>query len=133
MAVTARRIRSAIHRPERRRPRLDIRRALAGGHRERPVSWRESGDGLAAGGFRRADGKKQPSPVGGTLAAHARPSVGDADGDPAFLAAGHAGLLAASDPDRRQPSGHRIRYLPAPLPAPPAGAGSDSTDASGAL
>ena len=70
---------------------------------------------------------------GGARAAHARPSARDSRGDPSLLAAGRARLLAAADPDRRQFPGHRVRYLPAGQPSPPAGAGADTADATRAL
>ena len=132
-AATARRIRSAIHRLERRRGRLGTCGSLAGCHRERPLSRGESRDGVAARGFGRTDGKKSARPRGGALAALGRPSARDAPDDPSVLAAGHSRLLAVADPDRRQPPGHRVRYLPARQPSPSAGAGADTTDATRAL
>jgi hypothetical protein len=41
--------------------------------------------------------------------------------------------MAATDPDRREPPGHRVRQLPAHQPEPSAGAGADTTDTTGAL
>ena len=132
-AATARRIRSAIHRLERKRGRLDRHGTLAGGHCERSLPRGESRDGVAARGFGRNDGKKSAGACGGALGARGRPSARDAPDDPAVLAADHSRLLAAANPDRRQPVGHGLRRLPAHRPAPSASAGAHKTDTARAL
>ena len=55
-AVTARPIHSAIRRSEFERKRIDDGLALAGGHRERPLSRRQPGNGVAARRFGGIDG-----------------------------------------------------------------------------
>jgi selenium-binding protein 1 len=62
-AVIARPIHSAIRRREFERRRLDTRRTLAGRRREWPLSRDKSGDGVAARGFGRADGKELARPA----------------------------------------------------------------------
>jgi methanethiol oxidase len=52
--------------------------------------------------------------------------------DDRFAAARHR-RMAATDPDRRQSLGHRVRYLPARQQTPSAGAGTDTTNATGAM
>src|SRR5260221_1557867 len=132
-AATARPIRSAIRRFEFERSGLDIYRALAGCRRKRPLPRGKPGDGVAARRLSRTDGKKFSRPRRGALAAIGRPSTGNALGAPALRVARHPCRMAASDPDRRKSVGHRVRYLPAPQPAPSTGARSDPTDAAGAL
>src|SRR4029453_7119735 len=108
-------------------------RALAGCHREWPLSRGEPGDGVAAGRFSRADGTEFSRPCRGAMAAFNRASAGDAPGAPSLRAACHPRRMAATDPDRGQPPGHRVWYLPAGQPAPSADTGTDTTDATGAL
>src|SRR3954469_9221463 len=112
MAVTARRIRSAIRRFKFERSELDTCLALAGCHRERPLPWRKPGNGLAACGFGRIDGKEFARLVGRAWAADRRPFAGNAAGDPAVCATGRADRMAAPDTDRCEPPGHRLWYLP---------------------
>src|SRR6266581_5915857 len=112
---------------------MDTCRTLAGCRREWPLSRGEPGDGMATRRFSGADGKEFARPRGSTLAANGRPSAGDVRGDPSLLSAGRPRPMAATDPDRRQPPGHRVRHLPVRQPAPSAGAGADTTDATGAL
>src|ERR1700680_2376675 len=88
---------------------------------------------MATRRFSRADGKEFARPRGSTLAANGRPSAGDARGDPSLLSAGRPRPMAATDPDRRQPFGHRVRHLPFHHRTPSAGAGADTTDTTGAL
>src|SRR5260370_41919828 len=88
---------------------------------------------MATGSLSRAEGKEFARPRGSALAANGRPSAGDARGDPTLLSVGRPRPMAATDPDRRQPPGHRVRHLPVRQPAPSAGAGADTTDATGAL
>src|SRR5271169_5768558 len=88
---------------------------------------------MAARRFSRADGKELARPRGSTLAANGRPSAGDARGNPSLLFAGRSRPMAATDPDRCQPPGYRVRYLPVRQPAPSASAGTDTTDTTGAL
>src|SRR6516164_3257217 len=72
-------------------------------------------------------------PRGGTLAANDRPSIGDVRGHPSVRAAARNRRMAATDPDRCQSPGHRVRHLPVRQQTPSAGAGADTTDATGAL
>src|SRR5215207_8334235 len=132
-AATVRRIRSAIHRFEGERSRLDACLALAGCDRERPLPRRQPGHGVAARRFRWTDGKEPAGAAGRAWAAHDRPSARDAAGDPALRAAGCRGRMAAHDTDRRQPPRHRLRSLSVGQPAPSKGAGADITGAIGAL
>src|SRR5882757_10403754 len=132
-AATVRRIRSAIPRPEFDRSGLDNRLALARGDRERPLSRAQPGDGMAARRFGRPDGT-QPARAGRRArAAGGRPSARDAARDPSLRAAGHARRMAAPDPDRRQPARDWFRHLSAGQSAPPAGAGANTADATGAV
>jgi methanethiol oxidase len=112
---------------------LDTCRTLAGCYREWPLSRGEPGDGMAARGFSRADGTAFARRCGGTLAAHSRPSAGDARGDPSLLSAGRPRPMAATGADRCQSAGDRVRRLPIGQPAPSARAGADTTDATGTL
>src|SRR5208283_2863971 len=132
-AATARRIRSAIRRLDREQRGLGIGRTLARGHCERPLSRGEPWHGLAARRLRRADGTELACPGGGAWAARGRPSARDARGDLALLAADQPRLLAAADPDRCQPAGHRVRCVPFCQQAASAGAGADTTDTTGAV
>src|SRR5262245_40336973 len=88
---------------------------------------------MAARRFSWADRKEFTRPRDGTLAANDRPSTGDARGDLSVCAAAHHCRMAATDPDRRQSLGDRIRHLPARQQTPSAGAGADTTDATWAL
>src|SRR5512144_470317 len=132
-AATVRRIRSATRRFEFERGRLDTCVALAGCHRERPLSRTKSGNGVAARGFGRLDGKEPAGAGGRAGAAGGRPSARDAARPASLRAFDRHRWMAASDPDCRKPAGHRVRRLPAGEPAPPAGAGADTPDATGAL
>src|SRR6516164_1307861 len=131
--ATARRIRSAIHQFELKRRGLDTCWALAGCRRERPLSWGQPGDGMAARRFSRTDGKEWARRRLGTRAINGRPCAGDVRGDPSVLAAGRRCGMAASDPNRRQPLGNRVRLLPVCQPAPSAGACTDTPNATGAM
>src|SRR6266511_4195405 len=88
---------------------------------------------MAARRFSRADRKELTRPHDGTLAANGRPSTGDVRGDPSVRAAARHRRMAATDPDRRQSLGHRVRYLPARQQTPSAGAGTDTTNATGTM
>src|SRR5262245_10727713 len=88
---------------------------------------------MAARRFSRADGKELTSSHGGTLAANDRPFTGDVRGDPSVRDAARHRRMAATDPDWRQPRGHRIRYLRVRQQTPSAGAGADTTDATRVL
>src|SRR5438477_8228379 len=65
---------------------------------------------MAARRLRRADGKEFARPPGSTLAADARPSAGNARGDPTLLSAGRPRPMAPTDPDRCEPPGHWGSY-----------------------
>src|SRR5262245_18825371 len=112
---------------------MDICRALASCCRERPLSRGESGNGLAARCFSRADGQELTRAPDGTLATYDWPSPGDARRDPSLRAAGRSRRMAATNPDWRQSIGHRVRRLPICQSAPSAGSGTDPTDTTGAL
>src|SRR5437764_5069987 len=112
MAVTARRIRSAIRRFKFERSELDTCLALAGCHRERPLPWRKPRNGLAARRVGRIDGKEFACLVGRARAADRRPFAGNAAGDPALCATGHADRVAAPDTDWREPPCYFLWYLP---------------------
>src|SRR3954453_2000645 len=99
MVVTARRIRSAIHRCELERGGLDTRLALAGGGGERPLSRTESGNGLAARRFGWIDAKEFAGPGGCAWAAGGRPPARDVARDAPLCAAGRARRMAARHPD----------------------------------
>src|SRR5262249_23573076 len=88
---------------------------------------------MAAGRFSRADRKELTRPRGGTLAANGRPSTSYVRGDASVRAAARGCRMAATDPDRRQSLGDRVRRLPVRQQTPSAGAGADTTDATGAL
>src|SRR5262245_55985442 len=62
-----------------------------------------------------------------------RPSTGNVRGDPSLRAAGRPCRMAATNPDRRQSLGHRVRDFPLRQPAPSARAGAHTTDATGVL
>src|SRR5438045_9779260 len=111
MAVTARRIRSAIRRFKFERSELDTCLALAGCHCERPLPWRKPGNGLAARRFGRIDGKEFACVVGRARAAERRPFARNAAGDLPLCTAGRADRMAAPDTDRCEPACHRLRYL----------------------
>src|SRR5579871_1867461 len=132
-AATARRIPSAIRRSGIERNALDNGLALAGCHCERSVSRAQSRNGLAARGFRRADGKKSARPVARPLAAVGRPSAGDAADALAVHAPPGADRMAAPDPDDGGASRHELRTDSAGLAPPPPGAGQNTADATGAL
>src|ERR1700691_2640021 len=132
-AATVRRIRSAIHRLEFEYSRLDTGVALAGCHRERPLPRIKPGNGLAARRFGRIDGK-EPACVGGrTWATGRRPFAGGAARAPSLRTGGRLRRMAAPDPDRSQPSCHRIRHLPPYRLPPSTGIGADPADAIGSL
>src|ERR1700687_1306418 len=99
MAVTVRRIHSAIRRLEFDRSGLDACLALAGCGRERPLPWCESGNGVAARCFGWIDGKEFARLVGRALAAGGRPPARDVARDPSVRAAGRSRRMAAPDPD----------------------------------
>src|SRR6516165_10544725 len=99
--VTARRIRSVIHRFKVDWNGLDAGRALVGCRRERPLSRDEPGNGVAARRFSRPNGKKFPRPRGSTLATDGRPCPGNVRGDPSLRVAGRPRGMAATDPDWR--------------------------------
>src|ERR1700730_17105708 len=112
---------------------LDTYRTLVGCRRERSLSWGEPRNGVAASRFGRVNGKEFARPRNSPLAANGRPSTGNVRGDPSLRAAGDPRRMAATNPDRRQSVGHRVRYLPVRQQAPSAGAGADTTDATGVL
>src|SRR5262249_41937102 len=92
-----------------------------------------SGNGMAARRFGWANGTDFARPRGSALAANGRPSTGNVRGNPSLRAAGRPRRMATTNPDRRQSLGHRVRHLQVGEPAPSAGAGTDTTDATGAL
>src|SRR6478735_1627929 len=132
-AVTVRRIRSAIPRSEFERSRLDTRLALAGCHRERSLSWRQPGHGVAARRFGWVDGTKSAGAGGRAWSVGGRPSACHANGDSALRAAGYGRGMAGRDTDRRKPPRHRLRPISSCKPAPSKGAGADIAGATGAL
>src|SRR3954447_17902157 len=132
-AATARRIHSLTRRSEFERNGLDTCLALAGRGRERPLPWRQSGNGMAARRFGRIDAKEFACLGGRALAADGRPSPRNLAGDPALRAAGHAGRMAAADPVWRQPRGHRLRRVPAGRPPSSPRIGADTADTTWAL
>src|SRR5689334_6262170 len=88
---------------------------------------------MATRPFSWADGTEFVRSRGSTWTANPRPPAGHACGAPSLLSAGRPRPMATRDPDRRQPPGHRVRYLPVRQPAPPADASADSTHAAGSL
>src|SRR5207245_1797902 len=132
-AATVRRIRSAIPRFEFERSQLDTCLALAGCHRERPLSRRQPGHGVAARRFGWTDGKEPACSDGRALAAHGRPSARDAARHPSLRAIGCRRRMAAHDTDRRKPPRYRLWSFPACQPASSTGAGTDIAGAIGAL
>src|SRR4051812_26724778 len=132
-AATVRRIRSAIRRLECEHSRLGAGLALAGRHRERPLSRRQPGHGLAARRFGRTDGKEPARADINARAAGGRPSARDAAGDPALRAAGRSRRMAAHDTGRRQPARRHVWSLSSRQPPPSAGAGADIAVATGAV
>src|SRR6185503_4380576 len=132
-AATVRRIRSAIPRFEFERSLLDTCLALAGCHRERPLSRRQPGHGVAARRFGRIDGEEPAGAGSRALATHGRPSARNAPRDPSLRVAGYRRRMAAPDTDRSQPPRHRLRSVSICQPAPSKGAGADIAGAIGAL
>src|SRR6516162_947865 len=100
-AVTARRIRSVIHRFKFDRNGLDAYRALVGCHRVRSLLRDQPRNGMAARRFSRANGKEFARPRASTLATDARPFTSNVGGDPSLRFAGRSRRMATTDPDRR--------------------------------
>src|SRR5262245_31608712 len=88
---------------------------------------------MAARRFSWANGTDFARPRGSALAINGRPSTGNVRGDPSLRAAGRPRRMATTNPDWRQSLGHRIWHLPVGEAAPSAGAGANTTDATGAL
>ena len=65
-------------------------------------------------------GRGFKSARGGTLAANSRPFPGNVRGDLSLRAAGRPCGVAATNSDRRQSLGHRVRHLPGRLVIPQA-------------
>src|SRR5262249_20056062 len=84
---------------------------------------------MAARRFSRADRKELVRSRDGALATNGRPPSSNVRGDPALRAPARHRRMAATDPDRRQSLGDRVRHLSLRQQTPSAGAGADTTDA----